>query len=445
MFAPTPATPPECKGPDGTLQAGILIRGAASVTVDLQGFALALAPEACAENRRFVVLLLQNCSNVLVRNGALGRSSEASLAIQGCRGVSARDVRVSDFEVAGIAVERSSGVRLERIEIQGSFPGARPMADASLLASYVPLLRQLGTAACLALSEQCLAYLAQNTSTVSDQFGCFGILVVSSDDVVISDVRSSQSLAWRRPLWLARGVALSSAPGFLLHFGAVYPCQGLYGDIFPSHPRTPGDFLSALGNLLPSDLAARLLLVGPKPSARSSVTDAGGFPQNCGAASVIHVSEAGVRMAGSEQPRVAVFGMDLRGRRLRGSAWVWLENCTRASVGAFAPDPIFLDVASPRPSLPREVFEGRLQLRMHEGSAPVIRWSSPRPADAPGWAEAAAQEYAVQAVPATLPATAAVRFQAVPTGQTNFIASRPGGFISPLSGGMYTNVWTHGS
>jgi hypothetical protein len=396
FFAAGEAPPAECLGDDGTVHAAIRVVGARRLVVDLRGRRLALSPVAASRHRRCSLLVLQSCTAVRVLSGELDRATEACLALQDCSDVVISDVTVGNFELAGISVERCRGVVIERVAVAGHYGGARPSPAASVLASYLPLLRSLPAGRpLLAFCEQQLEQ--QRTSGPGEQCGCFGVLGIASSGVRVRQLSVSGPIAWAPPQWLLRSVAISGAPPpSVVTLGSLCPCQGLYGDLCPVQPFFLSTFLTALQHLLPPDLARRLVFVGPAAASRS--VDAGGFSLNCSRSEQgFERTALGSAVAAPSQPRWVLQGLDLWGRRMRGAAAVWLERCPDALVESLEPpgaaaveERVRASPPAPQASVLRADSERQLRLEAVSGyahaglvprplAAPLVRWGTDLP------------------------------------------------------------------
>lgn len=454
-------TPLECLGPDGTLHAAVRIVGAQGLLVDLRGHSLRMTPDAADRHRRCVLVLLQHCSNVVIEGGRLGRASEACLALQHCRDVEIRDIAVGDFEVTGVSLEACSGVLLERVTVAGHFNGSRPSPEASLLAAYLPLLRSLQSPA-EPLLRFCERTLDQRRSTgAAEHFGCFGLLATASSGVRVRSLVASAPLHWSPPAWTARSAPASNVPPEVLAHGGFCPCQGLFRDVCPVEPSFIADFLIGIQSLLRGNpaLARRLIFVAPLAQAPCS-TEAGGFMLNCGqAVGGFLLTPGGALAADGELPRCALSGVDLFGRRVRGAALVWLEDCPGSLVEsldvACCGRGVVLEPLAPQAEawrrkaalrLGREVLAGgRASASLPRPQvAALVRWRSDVPFVAQAFPGESPEHGAVlldsQRMPdPQAPAPRREVFYVAPRSSgTTFMSVRPGGSREPLGGSSFS-------
>lgn len=330
-FAPDALTPQELLHPDGTFATGLLVRGLRDSSLDLAGFALRLASDQAWLQRRFTCVLCENCHNITISGpGLVGRATESCVAFRNCTGVlTVERLSVTDFEVAGVAVEEGGDVRVSEVTVSGSFAGPRPSAEHSLLIAYLPLLHSLtnpsaALQAWIAVIESYTVPGNPSQVLLADRYGVFGVLVSGAERLAVLDLRLEGALGWQRVAPSYRSI-VARASQTLASVNGLVPCQGFFADLCAREAREFFAFLCDLSRC--EERVGTAFLLFPAPQCpKACVTYNNGHPANASSCPGPARLTANAFSAGADLGVALLRGVDAHGRALRGVAGIWVEN-----------------------------------------------------------------------------------------------------------------------
>jgi hypothetical protein len=341
-FVPTVQTPAELLGVDGTFETGVLIQGTSGVTLDLSGFTLALNADQAWLQRHFTTITINNCNNVVITGGAVGRSSSNCIQVINSTNVTVEYTTLMNFELCGLLIQSTVGVNLTNVVCAGSFAGRRPSAPESMMISYLPLLEStFSTNTVMQYWTTIIEGFANparlDAPAISDQFGVFAVFVSNSSNVVVDGLNVTGPLRWTTDPHVYRSVNAQGVPSTFFEIDTLVPTQGIYKDLCPAIADLFLNFLNALSGQLAllSEPTPKTFLVYPIAKCpHPCLAYADGFVQNCSSCNeqIQLLNGSAALVPGSTMGRVRLVGLDLYGRRVTGLVALWIEYSTNVSV-----------------------------------------------------------------------------------------------------------------